>query len=161
MLEPTHLQLGMRRQCDLLIVSRSSLYYRPVEIDPETLALMRRLDEFYTEYPDLGHRRLVILLAQEGKVVNVKRVRRLRGLMGLEAQFPKPNLSRSGQPRQRFHYLLKRLIISYIYQVWATVATARRHYLHSDGKRVFLLTGNFRLTQPIRVALAVKQYLRS
>lgn len=108
MLEPTHLQLSMRRQCDLLNVSRSSLYYRPVEIDSETLALMRRLDEFYTEYPDLGHRRLVVLLAQEGKVVNVKRVR-----------------------------------------------------LHSDGKRVFLLTGNFRLTQPIRVALAVKQYLRS
>ena len=118
MLEPTHLQLGMRRQCDLLNVSRSSLYYRSVEIDPETLALMSRLDEFYTEYPaDLGHRRLVVLLAQEGKVVNVKQVRRLKGLMGLEAQFPKPNFSRPGQPRQRFHYLLKGLIISYIYQV--------------------------------------------
>lgn len=49
MLEPTHLQLSMRRQCDLLNVSRSSLYYRPVEIDSETLALMRRLDEVYTE----------------------------------------------------------------------------------------------------------------
>ena len=100
---------------------------------------MRRLDEFYTEYPDLGHRRLVALLTQEGKVVNVKRVRRLRGLMGLEAQFPKPNLSRPGQPRQRFGYLLKGLIISQIHQVWATAQAALRHHVHSDGKRFFYL----------------------
>lgn len=123
MLEPTHVQLSTRRQCDLLSISRSTLYYCPVEIDSETLALMCRLDEFYTDYPDLGHRRLVVLLSQEGDVVNVKRVRRLRGLMGLEAQFPKPNLSRPGQPRQRFSYLLKGLVISHVHQVWATDIT--------------------------------------
>ncbi len=120
MLEPTHLQIGMRRQCDLLSVSRSGLYYERVEIDGDTLALMHRLDELYTEYPELGHRRLGVLLAEEGKQVNVKRVRRLRGLMGLEAQFPRPNLSQPGQPRQRFSYLLKGLVINHMHQVWAT-----------------------------------------
>ena len=67
---------------------------------------MRRLDKWYPEHSDPGHRRLVVLLKEEGWAINIKRVRRLRALMGLETQFPKPNLSKPGVPWQRFFYLM-------------------------------------------------------
>jgi putative transposase len=94
-----------------------------VAADEETLQIMRRLDEWYVEHPDLGHRRLVVLLKQAGWAVNIKRVRRLRALMGLETPFPAPNLSKPGVPRQRFFYLLRGLVIHSVHQVWATDIT--------------------------------------
>ena len=114
MIERSHPGLSLRRQCWLLGVSRSGLSYEPVATNEQTLLLMRRLDEWYMEHPDLGHRRLVVLLKEEGWGINIKRVRRLRALMGLETQFPKPNLSKPGVPRQRFFYLLRGLIIDRI-----------------------------------------------
>lgn len=123
MLEQFHESLSLRRQCWLLSVSRAGLSYQPVPVDEQNLNIMRRLDEWYIEHPDLGHRRLVVLLKEEGWLINIKRVRRLRALMGLETQFPKPNLSKPGVPRQRFFYLLKGLTIKYIHQVWATDIT--------------------------------------
>jgi putative transposase len=123
MLEQSHTSLSLRRQCWLLSVSRAGLAYQPAPVDEQNLQIMRRLDTWYVEHPDLGHRRLVVLLREEGWVVNIKRVRRLRALMGLETQFPKPNLSKPGTPRQRFFYLLKGLIINTVHQVWATDIT--------------------------------------
>ena len=123
MIERSHPTLSLRRQCLLLSVSRAGLSYEPVAADDQTLQIMRRLDEWYVEHPDLGHRRLVVLLKEEGWEINIKRVRRLRALMGLETQFPKPNLSKPGVPRQRFFYLLRGLVIDRIHQVWATDIT--------------------------------------
>lgn len=120
MIEQSHEGLSLRRQCWLLSVSRAGLSYQPAPVDEQNLQIMRRLDEWYIEHPDLGHRRLVVLLREEGWSVNIKRVRRLRALMGLETQFPKPNISKPGVPRQRFLYLLKGLIISRVHQMWAT-----------------------------------------
>ena len=123
MIEESHQSLSLRRQCWLLSVSRAGLAYQPAPVDEQNLQIMRRLDEWYIEHPDLGHRRLVVLLREAGWPVNIKRVRRLRALMGLETQFPKPNLSKPGVPRQRFFYLLKGLVISNVHQVWATDIT--------------------------------------
>lgn len=126
MIDRSNVDFSLRRQCWLLSVSRTGLAYQPVPVDDQTLRIMRRLDEWYVEHPDLGHRRLVVLLNQEGWAINIKRVRRLRALMGLETQFPRPNLSRPGVPRQRFFYLLRGLIIHSIHQVWATDISAFR-----------------------------------
>jgi len=123
MIERSHPTLSLRRQCWLLSVSRAGLSYETVATNDRTLQIMRRLDEWYVEHPDLGHRRLVVLLKEEGWEINIKRVRRLRALMGLETQFPKPNLSKPGVPRQRFFYLLRGLVIDRIHQVWATDIT--------------------------------------
>ena len=123
MIEAANTRLSLRRQCWLLSVSRSGLVYQPIPVDEQTLHLMRRLEEWYVAHPELGHRRLVVLLKQEGWELNIKRVRRLRALMGLATQFPKPNLSKPGVPRQRFFYLLKGLVIDRIHQVWATDIT--------------------------------------
>ena len=75
----------MRRQCELLGVNRSSLYYEPVEPDAEELALMRRMDELYLKHPFFGSRTMTQTLEPEGAVVNRKRVQRLMRLMGLES----------------------------------------------------------------------------
>ena len=72
-------------QCRLLKIARSTLYYRPAAVDPDDLAVMRRMDELYLASPFYGSRRMVAVLRREGLVVNRKRVRRLMRLMGLEA----------------------------------------------------------------------------
>lgn len=87
MIERSNAELSLRRQCWLLSVSRAGLSYQPVPADEPTLKIMRQLDEWYVDHP-VGYRRLVVLLRQEGWDINIKRVRRLRSLMGLETQFP-------------------------------------------------------------------------
>jgi len=80
----------MRRQCELLRISRSSLYYESVGPDPEDLALMRRIDELHLEFPFYGSRRVARELRGRGLLVNRKRIQRLMRLMGIEAIAPKP-----------------------------------------------------------------------
>jgi hypothetical protein len=69
----------------LLKIARSTLYYRPAPVDPDDLAVMRRMDELYLASPFYGSRRMVAVLRREGLVINRKRVRRLMRVMGLEA----------------------------------------------------------------------------
>ena len=123
MLEESHQGLSLRRQCWLLSVSRAGLSYQPLPVDEQNLQIMRRLDEWYIEHPELGHRRLVMLLKEEGWLINIKRVHSLRTLTGLEAQFLRPNLSKPNVPRQCFFNLLKVLVIGNVHQVWATDIT--------------------------------------
>ena len=78
-------ELSIRRQCELVDVSRSGFYYEPVGETAENLLLMRRLDEMHLEHPVYGSRRLRQLLCRQGLVVNRKRVIRLLQLMGVEA----------------------------------------------------------------------------
>ena len=79
MIERSHPKLSLRRQCWLLSVSRAGRAYEPVATSEQTLLIMRRLDEWYVEHPDLGHRRLVVLLKEEGWEINIKRQGRLCG----------------------------------------------------------------------------------
>jgi putative transposase len=81
-------------QCRLLKVARSTLYYQPVPVSTDDLAMMRRMDELYLARPFYGSRRMVAVLRREGWAVNRKRVRRLMRLMGLWAIYQKPNTSR-------------------------------------------------------------------
>jgi putative transposase len=91
--------LSVRRQCELLGLNRSSLYYQPVAEAADDLRLMRLIDEQYTARPFYGSRKMTVWLQGRGEQVNRKRVQRLMRLMGLEAIFPKPRLSaaRRGQ----------------------------------------------------------------
>jgi putative transposase len=77
MVEPGHEQISLRRQCQLLGLHRSGLYYEPQTESPENLAVMRLLDEQYTRTPFYGVRRMTAWLQQQGHLVNEKRVRRL------------------------------------------------------------------------------------
>jgi len=126
----------MSRQCELLSLPRSSLYYRPVQAggaapggrgeSAENLLLMAKLDRQFLETPFYGVRRMTAWLAREGHAANPKRVRRLLRIMGLEAIYPKPRkmLTSMGDSQHRkFPYLLKGLPIDRPDQVWAADIT--------------------------------------
>jgi len=111
--------LSIRKQCELLSVNRSSLYYKAQSERPENLQLMRLLDEHYLKHPTEGVLRVQDFLRREGFKVNHKRVRRLLRLMGISAIYPKKNLSRMGIKQYIHPYLLRNLKIERPNQVWA------------------------------------------
>jgi len=113
----------VRRQCQLLGLPRSSLYYRPAPETPDNLRLMRLLDEEYTAHPFLGSRRLTRWLVERGESINRKRVQRLLRLMGLEAIYPKPRLSAAGRGHVIYPYLLRDVRVERPDQVWSTDIT--------------------------------------
>ena len=113
----------MRRQCELLSVSRSSVYYEPVGADEEDLELMREIDELHLKYPFFGSRLISRTLRNKGTIVNRKRVQRLMRLMGLESVAPKPATSDPAPEHPRYPYLLRRLTICRPNQVWASDIT--------------------------------------
>ena len=96
----------MRRQCELLGLSRASYYYEPATETPENLALMRHIDEVYTQWPFFGSRRMAVWLAQQrSEAVNRKRVQRLMRQMGLEAVYAKPRTSQRHPEHRVWPYL--------------------------------------------------------
>jgi putative transposase len=115
--------LSVRRQCELLGLSRSSLYYEPARETGEDLRLMRRIDEQYTACPFYGSRRMTAWLIAQGEEVNRKRVQRLMRVMGLEAVYPKPRLSVAGRGHKIYPYLLRGVKIERPDQVWSTDIT--------------------------------------
>jgi putative transposase len=114
---------SIRRQCELLEISRTAYYYEPCPETDENLELMRRLDELHLENPVYGSRRLTVMLGREGRVVNRKRVSRLLRLMGIEAIYPRRSLSQPGEGHEIFPYLLKGLEINGPNQVWCSDIT--------------------------------------
>ena len=123
MIDRGHRGLSVRRQCELLDLSRASVYRPPPATDPEDLVLMRRLDALYLRYPFYGSRRMVITLGAEGHRTNRKRVQRLMRTMGLEALAPKPGTSRKAAQNRVYPYLLRHLAIDRPNQVWCADVT--------------------------------------
>ena len=83
MVDREHPKLPIVRQCALLRVSRSSLYYRPKAVSEEDLSLMGEIDRQYLETPFYGSRRMKAWLERRGIQVSRKRVQRLMRIMGL------------------------------------------------------------------------------
>jgi putative transposase len=123
LIDAGHPRLSIRRQCQLLGLNRSSLYYEPASETEENLRLMRLIDREYTAHPFLGSRRLTKWLIEQGEEVNRKRVQRLMRLMGLEAIYPKPKLSAAGRGHRIYPYLLRNVSIERSDQVWSTDIT--------------------------------------
>jgi putative transposase len=111
------------RQCQLLGVSRSSLYYQPVGPAEEELTLLRLIDEQYLKTPFYGSRRMTVHLRQQGFSVNRKRVQRLMHQLGLQAIYPKPKLSQPHPEHKVYPYLLRGVDIVAVNQVWSTDIT--------------------------------------
>ena len=122
MIDPSH-TLPVIRQCALLDLSRSSVYYTPQPVAAEDLALMRRIDELHLNHPFAGARMLRALLALEGLVVGRRHVATLMKTMGIEALYRRPNTSRKHPKNPVFPYLLRGLDITRANQVWATDIT--------------------------------------
>lgn len=110
--------LSIRKQCDLLEIARSNIYYEPVQESDENLKIMREMDQEFLDYPTHGVLQMRDFLITLGIVANHKRVRRLLRLMGVMAIYPKKNLSKLGQAKYIRPYLLKGLKIDRANQVW-------------------------------------------
>jgi putative transposase len=123
MIDPHNKKLSLLRQCRLLRLSRSSIYYKPRPIKPEDLELMRLIDEQYMKTPSYGSRSMTSFLRRLGFRVNRKRIQRLMRLMGLEAIYPKPKTSRPHPDHRVYPYLLRGLTIDRPNQVWAADIT--------------------------------------
>lgn len=115
--------LSLRRQCHLVDLNRSSLYYRPVSVSAEEQVLMNRLDEIFTESPFYGSRRLRVTLREEGFEVGRDHVRTLMNKMGLEAIYPKRSLSQRDESHKIYPYLLSEMQITRPLQVWSADIT--------------------------------------
>ena len=118
-----HQTLSIVRQCALLGVGRSSLYYRPKETSQQGLSLMREMDRQYLETPFYGSRRMRASLERQGMPVSRKRVQRLMRVMGLRAIYRQPRTSQPAPERRVYPYLLRDLTITRPNQVWAADIT--------------------------------------
>jgi putative transposase len=99
-------------------VPRSTYYYQPRPESAEDLSLLRRLDELYLDYPFFGSRRMAVMLE-----VNRKHIQRLMRILGIQALYPKPNLSRPAPGHEIYPYLLRGVSIERPNQVWSTDIT--------------------------------------
>jgi putative transposase len=128
--EPGHKQIPIRRQCELLGLSRSVLYYKRKGETAYNELLMQLIDKQYLETPFYGIAKMTGWLARQGHHVNHKRVRRLMRRMGLEAVYPRPKrgLSISDKQHRVYPYLLKDVQITRADQVWsADITYIRMH----------------------------------
>jgi putative transposase len=121
--ERDHAEISVRRQCELLGVSRAGLYYQPMGESEENLQLLRLLDEQYTRAPFYGSRKMTEWLRSKGFTVNRKRVSRLLAILGIEAVYPKPKGSQPGEGHTLYPYLLSGVKVSRVNQVWSTDIT--------------------------------------
>ena len=144
-----HPALSLSRQCRLLSIGRSSLYYTPKGESPETLALMRRIDELFLKYPFYGARQMVRHLRREGVRLGRRRAGRLMRLMGLQAIYRAPRTSDPHPEHRVYPYLLRGLTIER-----GEPCLVRRHHLHPGAARLSLPGGDHGLGQPACAGLA-------
>jgi putative transposase len=134
LVDPTHPEISQRRQCFLLGVARSGLYYQPASPSVEVVALLQAIDTIYTAYPFFGSRRITVWLGTLGYPVNRKCVRRLLGVLGLAAIYPGPRTTLPQPGHRIYPYLLRGMAITTVNQVWSTDIT----YIRLRGGFVYL-----------------------
>lgn len=133
--EPDNPRISVKRQCELLDLSRSAYYYRPRQESDANLERMRRIDEQFTKHPDLGSRRLATWLTLDCRLPTARRrARRLMRTMGITAIYPKKCLSLGNKEHKKYPYLLTGLTIAEPDHVWCSDIT----YIRLRGGFVYL-----------------------
>jgi putative transposase len=115
--------LPVTRQCEILELSRSGIYYTPVPISAKDMELMRQIDKIHLLYPFYGSRNIRNELWGKGYDIGRDRMRRLMRRMGIEALYVKPRLSLSHPGHVKYPYLLRGLEITKANHVWSTDIT--------------------------------------
>lgn len=123
MVDPNHSAISLNRQLQLLDLPKASYYYKATPVTSETLHLLRIIDEEYTRHPFLGSRRMRAYLQKLGYVVNRKRMQKYYNILGIEAIYPKPKLSKKAPEHKIYPYLLRGLPIDKCNKVWSTDIT--------------------------------------
>jgi len=99
--------LPVKRQCEILELSRSGIYYTPLPISARDMELMRKIDEIHLAYPFYGSRKIRNELWAKGYDIGRDRVRRLMHKMGIEALYMKPRLLLAHPGHVKYPYLLR------------------------------------------------------
>ena len=123
MIERASGEIPLSEQTDLLSLSRSSLYYTPRPPDAREVAIKHRMDALFTHDPCLGARRLAFLLGKEGMSIDRKTARAYMMEMGLEAIYPKPNLSKAAPEHKIYPYLLRGVPAQHPNHIWGVDIT--------------------------------------
>lgn len=123
MIRKENTDLSLTRQCKLLKLNRSSIYYTPVGFNQATIKLMHEIDRIFTKYPFFGSRQIAAYLPQSGLSAGRHRVRRLMRIMGLQAIYKRPNTSKKHPQHPVYPYLLRNLPITRPNQVWCSDIT--------------------------------------
>jgi len=118
-------ELPLTRQSEILELSRSSLYYKVVPVNPRDLEIMKVIDEIHLKYPFMGSRSIRDELMDRGYEIGRDHVRTLMRKMGIEAIYRKPRLSKPHPGHKIYPYLLKGVEITRANQVWAADITYR------------------------------------
>ena len=150
-----HPELSVSRQCRLLSVGRSSLYYTTRGESEETLALMRRIDALFLKYPFYGARQMVRHLRREGVRIGRRRAGRLMRLLGLQAIYRVPRLSAPHPAHRVYPYLLKG-----VNDRAGEPGLVRRHHLHPSALRVPVPRSDHGLGEPACAGLAAVEHPR-
>jgi putative transposase len=115
--------VSVKRQAELLDVSRASVYYQPRALSARDLKLMRRIDELHLAAPFYGSRKIAAQLQREGHDMGRRHVRTLMRQMGIEALYRKPRRSIPARGSTIYPYLLDHLVIDRPIQVWSSDLT--------------------------------------
>lgn len=134
-IDASHEELSVRRQCDLLQVNRSTIYYKAQGASIDDISLLNEIRDIWERYPFFGYRRITIELQSKGYDVNHKRIQRLMKTGRIQAIYPGPNTSRRNRLHAVHPYLLKDLPIIRANQAWMVDIT----YLRLDTGFVYLV----------------------
>lgn len=123
MISPAFKRISLRKQCSILSIPRSSLYYRPIPEKPENVKMMGIMDRHLLKHPTEGVVSMVDMLKGMGYPVGPKRIRRLFKLMGRVTLYRKKNLTKGALKEFIRPYLLRGISITRANQVWCTDIT--------------------------------------
>ena len=112
MIRKENTDLSLTRQCKQLRISRSSICSTPVDVDLATIELMHEIDGIFTKYPFFGNRQIAAYLPRSEFLAGRHRVRRLMGIMGLQAIYKRPNTAKKHRPHKIWPPLLRKLPIT-------------------------------------------------
>ena len=118
MIDRSH-PLSVKRQAELLNISRGAVYYLPKPTSQRDLVLMNAIDRLHLDFPFMGSRQLRSALRRQGHDTGRLRIRTLMRKMGISALAPQPGTSQRNAQHKVFPYLLRKLAIKRSNQVWA------------------------------------------
>jgi putative transposase len=119
MIERDNKVFSICHQCELLGISRSSLYYTPSVVDCLELEIMKEIDLLYIQDPARGTRRMHKALRSKGYTIGRYKVRSLMRLMRIKTVYCKPRTTICDPAKYKYPYLLRNLPITEANQVWA------------------------------------------
>jgi putative transposase len=124
--------LSLNKQCKLLHVNKSSLYYKPTKpfSSSRDIGILDAINNIYSDFPSYGYRRIYKQLQRDGYNVGKKFVKKAMKYMGIEALYPKPNTTIPNKAHYKYEYFLKefrnyagQVVIDSINKVWSTDIT--------------------------------------